>query len=141
MDSYRRKESYNDSQQSTQLLSQLSKENGNGTILFTRQGKVFDVHEFARGCIKVMENLMFFTQNITIRSLQMETNTEKQIFMLRLLDHRSLIQELWNDTIDFALSRPGMEEIAQSFTQEQISILFNCNRQAIVNTFNLFALG
>ena len=60
----------------------------NISSILTRRGKIFDIHEFARGCIKVLENLLFFTQNPTIRSLQLETNTERQIQLMRLLDHR-----------------------------------------------------
>jgi hypothetical protein len=29
--------------------------------------RIFDIQEFGRGCIKVMENLMFFTNNDFIR--------------------------------------------------------------------------
>jgi hypothetical protein len=58
--------SYNSTQADSQ--TQISNHT-NGTILFTKQGKVFDVNDFARGCIRAMENLMFFTKNNVIRSL------------------------------------------------------------------------
>jgi hypothetical protein len=33
----------------------------------TDKGFIFDVQDFARFCIKIMENLILFTQNETIR--------------------------------------------------------------------------
>lgn len=61
--------------------------------------------------------------------------------MLRLLDHRPIIREIWDETLEFALHRPGMKLIADSFHNQQRVVLFNCNKQAITNTFNLFSLG
>lgn len=129
------------SQDSQMVLSTQAISNQAGVSILTRKGKIFDIHEFARGCIKVLENLLFFTQDQTIRSLQMETNRDRQVGVMRLLDHRQLLQALWRETMDFALSRPGMEDVASSFTQEQIALLYNCNRQGIMTAFNLFALG
>jgi hypothetical protein len=63
------------------------------------------------------------------------------MFLMRLLDHRHVIQDLWQETIQFALQMPGMEEIALRFTNEQIATLFNIHSHAISTTFNLYALG
>lgn len=40
-----------------------------GQIITDQRGRIFDVQEFARGCITVMGTLMFFADHSFIRKL------------------------------------------------------------------------
>lgn len=78
--------------------------------------KIFDINIFAKACLKVFVNIIFFSQNETIRALRAETNRAKQIEMLRLLDHRPLILALWHETINYVLLLEQSKELIPFFT-------------------------
>lgn len=43
-------------------------------IIVDDRGKIFNVQEFTRACINILEDLLLFTNNDFIRELQLDTN-------------------------------------------------------------------
>jgi len=64
----------NSTQASSMVAAQDSARLPMGHVLLDGRGRVFDIHEFGRGCLTVLENLIVFTKSDLIRSLQVETN-------------------------------------------------------------------